>query len=314
MTLTTKVKKLFAKKESQNLLSVALRQNSLVYCFAPEQGTPITNQIDVVSEQYEQALSELHQIDDLVAKTQLILSNKFYQIVQVDKPNIPENEMSSALKWQVKDLITIPNDDMVLDYFDAPVIGGVAKVNVVCAQKSKLQELVMVLHKNDINLKNITTEEFAFAQLLSGVDGANLLICQQPGEDILILIIKDRHLFSYRRIRGMASIGQRTEEELAVGITDSLSVEIQKSVDFFERQLKQPPVKTIKVLLPIRTEAFIARKLSENTHITVELLKLPEAYPDDRAYAAVIGNVYGAKFQVTETTILPNEASVELKI
>ena len=112
----------------------------------------------------------------------------------------------------------------------------------------------------------------------------------------------------------MASIGQRTEEELAVGITDSLSVEIQKSVDFFERQLKQPPVKTIKVLLPIRTEAFIARKLSENTHITVELLKLPETYPDDRAYAAVIGNVYGAKFQVTETTILPNEASVELKI
>ena len=76
-----------------------------------------------------------------------------------------------------------------------------------------------------------------------------------------------------------------------------MSIEIQKSIDFFERQLKQPPVKVINVLLPIETEAFVARKLSENTHVPVELLSLPDGFDNNRAAAVVIGNTYGEQQQ-----------------
>ena len=121
-----------------------------------------------------------------------------------------------------------------------------------------------------------------------------MLVCQQPHEDVLVLIVRDGQLFSYRRLRGMANIGKRSPDELSMGLIDTLSIEIQKSIDFFERQLKQPPVKVINVLLPIDNEAFIARKLSENTHVSVELLRLPEAFSQDRSFAAATGSMIGS--------------------
>jgi MSHA biogenesis protein MshI len=291
MTFTTKVKTLFTKKETQNLLSIALRQDAVSYCFSAYKKSPKLNIIPVLDDNHNSALTNLHNIDDLSANCVLVLSAKHYQIVQVDKPNIPDNELIAALKWQIKDLVTFPADDMVLDYFDGPTLANTEKLNVVCGQKSKLKDMVSCIHKSDLTLDKITTEEFAFAQLVNGKEGGQLLVCQQPNEEILILIVRDNRLFSYRRLRGMANIAQRTPDELAMGLIDNLSIEIQKSIDFFERQLKQPPVKTINVLLPIEHEAFIARKLSENTNVPVELINLPEQYHNERAFAVVIGSM-----------------------
>ena len=97
-----------------------------------------------------------------------------------------------------------------------------------------------------------------------------------------------------------------------MGAIDNLSIEIQKSVDFFERQLKQPPVKKINVLLPFETEAFIARKLTENTHIPVELLNIPEAYPNTRSAASVIGVMLG--IQNSKNAVDTSEESTPEKL
>lgn len=291
MTFTTKVKALFTRKESSNLLSVAIRQEAVSYCYFSGKTQASFGSVPIINDDVVNALDSLQKVGDLSANCELILSSKHYQIVQVDKPNLPENELLAGLKWQVKDLVTIPPEDMVLDYFDGPSLAGVNKLNVVCAQQSKIKNMVNALHKEGISLKSISTEEFAFSQLLHNADGAQLLICQQPNEDVLILIVRDNQLFSYRRLRGMANIGSRSPDELSMGLIDTLSVEIQKSIDFFERQLKQPPVKTINVLLPIKNEAFIARKLTENTHVSVELLVLPDEYSNDKSYAAVMGSM-----------------------
>ena len=60
--------------------------------------------------------------------------------------------------------------------------------------------------------------------------------------------------------------------------------------------VKQAPIKEIKVLLPISSEGFFARKLAESSHLPVTLLALPEAYQGHREYAAAIGaTMYNAK-------------------
>lgn len=302
MTFTKKVKALFARKESTNLLSVALRQETVSYCYFPDKATASYNTVPIINDDFISALESLHNVGGLSAGCELILSSKHYQIVQVDKPNLPDNELLAGLKWQVKDLVTIPPEDMVLDYFDGPSLAGVNKLNVVCAQQSKIKNMVNVLHKESLSLKSISTEEFAFSHLLQNAEGAQLLICQQPNEDVLVLIVRDGQLFSYRRLRGMANIGSRSPDELSMGLIDTLSVEIQKSIDFFERQLKQPPVKNINVLLPVENEAFIARKLAENTHVSVELLVLPDEYSNDRSYAAVIGSMVGRNMAAKPAT------------
>ena len=224
------------------------------------------------------------------------------QIVQVDKPNVPAAEINGALKWQIKDLVSIPPENMVLDYFDGPVLaGGKEKINVVCSPLTELKKIVASTNQSKMDVASITIEEFAFANLLPTQNDACLLVCQQPNEEIVLLIVKQGKMYFTRRLRGFSQIANKTEDELVMTVIDSLALEIQRSSDYFERQLKQAPIKDIKVLLPINAEAFFARKLAENTHIPVTLLAMPEAYQEHREYAAAIGaTMYEAR--VSEQT------------
>ena len=74
-----------------------------------------------------------------------------------------------------------------------------------------------------------------------------------------------------------------------MGIIDSLSLEIQRSTDYFERQLKQAPIKAIEILIPVKTEGFLARKLAENTNVEVKLFAMPTTLEALRGSAVAIG-------------------------
>ena len=296
MSVINKLKQMFSKKETGHVLGIALRPNSLAYCFVSaqnsEQSTPTVHckQVSAGSVEYHTLLSNLLQTEDLQGRCQLILSANQYQIVQVEKPDLPDQEIAAALRWQVKDLVSYSPEDMVLDYYDAPQQQGVnAKLNVVCSPASPLKNIVDVLNNDALTLENINIEEFAFASLLPFSDDAQLMLCQQPDEDIFIIIVKQGQLCFQRRLRGFMQIGSKTEEELGFGIIDSLSLEIQKSVDYFERQLKQSVIKSIQVVLPIKTEVFVVSKLAENTHVPVHLLELPQACQQYRDMAAAVG-------------------------
>ena len=299
MPLIKTLKQFFEKKESNNQLGVSLRQDALSFCYLPEHSANIQQEIPVVDNNYLPALSAISTSFSIKGDAHLVLAAQFYQIVQLDKPQVPETEIRAALKWQVKDLVTFPPADMVLDYFDAPVLAnGPKKINVVCARHSVLAEMVAQLSANALKLKTIITEEFAFSCLLPVRDDACLLVCQQPGEEILLLIVKQKQIYFHRRLRGFSQISKRSETELQAGVIDALSLEIQRSTDFFERQLKQAPIKNIHLILPIPQEAFLAEKLDENTNVPVSLLALPEQNTMPREFAAAMGavifNSYGS--------------------
>ena len=292
---------MFLKNQSDQIVGVSLQQKSLSLCIIPPENTApksaligseqaIFKRRDVELSDFASVMDDLKNQYDLTYQCHLVLNSTQSQIVQVEKPNIPEGEILAALKWQVKDLVSIAPENMVLDYFDVPLlIGGVEKINVVCAPLNELKKMVAVLNSTSASIVNILTEEFAFAKLLPVQNDACLLVCQQPNEDVVLLIIKQGKLFFHRRLHGFNQIANKSEDELSMLFVDTLALEIQRSSDYFERQLKQAPIKDIKVLLPIKLESFFARKLAENSHIPVSLLALPEAYQAYREYACAIG-------------------------
>lgn len=299
MSLFTQISKLFAKQSSNQIIGLALQQESLNACLIPT----LNNVVDdaepsqasfqnsqVILADFAKAISVLQVETPFMGQCHLVLNAQQSQIVQVDKPNVPADEIVSALKWQVKDLVSISPDNMVLDYYDGPILaGGKEKIHVVCAPLNELKQLVAAINQTDAEVASIVTEEFAFANLLPVQNDACLLVCQQPNEEITLLIIKQGKLYFHRRLRGFSQISTKSEDELAMTIIDSLALEIQRSSDYFERQLKQAPIKEIKVLLPMATESFFARKLAENTLLPVTLLALPVEYLQHRSYAAAIG-------------------------
>lgn len=277
MSLSIKLKNLFSHKKSTDTLGIALRPQSLAFCHVSENSAPFYETIHANSAKYSQAFPPLKDKYELTGQCHLVLAASMYQIVQVEKPKVPDEEVNSALKWQIKDLVNFAPENMIVDYFDAPTImGSSEKINVVCASLTELKSIVEQLSDDDFSIKSITTEEFAFASLVPIVDDASLLVCQQPGEEIVLIIVKEGKIYFHRRLRGFTQIAMRSEEELSMSVIDSLSLELQRSTDYFERQLKQAPIKNIKIILPMDTESFVARKLAENTNIPVNLLELPQ--------------------------------------
>jgi len=300
MSLLTRINKLFSKQQADQIIGIALQQESLSACTMqaltspPSESnaalaSPSFQHIEVNNADFAKAALSLQNDGVLAGQCHLVLNAQQSQIVQVDKPNIPAGEMVAALKWQIKDLVTISPDNMVLDYFDGPLLsGGIEKIQVVCAPLNELKKLVGALNQTGVEVVSIVTEEFAFANLLPFQKEACLLVCQQPNEEIVLLIVKQGQLYFQRRLRGFSKMALKAEHELTMMI-DSLALEIQRSSDYFERQLKQAPIKEIKVLLPMSTEGFFARKLAENTHIPVTLLTMPDSCQQHRDYAATIG-------------------------
>jgi MSHA biogenesis protein MshI len=282
--------RLISAPKSKKSIGISLRQQSLNFCLISENDASDCHNITVIAGNYANALAMLHSEYSAQGQCNLILNAKHSQIVQVDKPNVPINEIADAVKWQIKDLVTIPPDDMVLDYFDGPQLAaGLEKINVVCASKKELQSYVEPLSKNNLIINTITTEEFAFTALLPMNNDACIMVCQQPGEELNLLIVRQGRLYFQRRLLSMAKLAEKSEEQLMMGVIDSLSLEIQRSIDYFERQLKQSPIKSIEVLLPMTTEAFVAQKLAENVNVPVNIFSLPEKYSEQRTYAASIG-------------------------
>lgn len=301
MSLFSSINNIFSKKQSDQLVGISLQHDSIALCSLPSVVTTTPKENASVSDSkfqnkkveqlgFSQAITNLQSEIAFKGKCHIVLSAQQSQIVQVDKPNVPEAEINAALKWQVKDLVSISPDNMVLDYFDGPLLaGGKEKINVVCAPINELKDIVAATNNDSAEVASITTVEFAFANLQPTQSDACLLVCQQPNEEIVLLIVKQGKLYFHRRLRGYTQIANKTEDELAMVVVDNLALEIQRSSDFFERQLKQAPIKEIKVLLPIDNEGFLARKLSENSYIPVTLLALPEAYQQYRGHAAAIG-------------------------
>jgi len=302
MSLITRVSQLFSKPEAKPQLGVAIGRSSLTICYVDQQNKISYQEMalegnstqkvatDTLTNQVTNSLMKLSTESKFSGNCQVVLPGSHYQLVQVDKPNVPNNEVVAALKWQVKELVSIDVDDMILDYFDGPTSAGVnAKVNVVCVSKNLLKAIVGSINKNALNLSIISTEVFAFVSLVPEQKDPILLVCQQPNEEIVLLIIKNGVLYFHRRLRGFSEISQQSKQELAMGTVDNLSLEIQRSTDYFERHLKQSPITAIEVMVPIDNEQYLLEKLAQNTDISVRLLALPKPHQGQRKYATAIG-------------------------
>ena len=180
----------------------------------------------------------------------LVLSAVRYQLVQIDKPALPEHELLQALPWQIKDLVTIAPEDMVLDYIDLPGSNTQqAKINVVVCSYAWLKQLTTVVDTAGFAVNSIQPEEWLLSLIVPVSAQATMLVVHQPEQEMLIQIIRDGQLYFSRRTRGFSHLHLNSEAELREGTLERLLLELQRSMDYFESQLKQAPVRDIRVLM-----------------------------------------------------------------
>ncbi|MCE9787953.1 MSHA biogenesis protein MshI [Shewanella chilikensis] len=196
------------------------------------------------------------------SKLQLALGFGRYQLLSADRPKVEADEMAQALVWAVKDMVSTPPTDIHLDYFESPIKSS-DKLNVVVCSHSRLSALAQEIDKAGMQLVGISIEELLPTNLFNQDPLARLVISQVPGQELLLTVVREGELYMQRRIRGFAELHQTDAESLGFGVADTLSLEIQRSMDFFESQLRQAPVASIEIMVQGQTYA-LAQLVSRN--------------------------------------------------
>lgn len=220
----------------------------------------------------QQLVAQMPAAQDVV----LVLSPEYYQLVQVDKPQIPEAELKAALRWQLKELVSIEPDDMQLDYMDLPNAHQqqAPRLQAIACSKGFLQQLMAALHRAKLPVRTIVPEEWALRSLLPPQAPSTLILSHRAGQELAMMIVRGSQVCFSRRIRGLAQLEQLSLDVLQQGYLDTLGLEVQRSVDYFEGQLKQAPVKQLLLALDTELQDEIASFFRQLGFAQVETLDL----------------------------------------
>ncbi|MCZ4337312.1 type II secretion system protein GspL [Shewanella colwelliana] len=205
------------------------------------------------------------------ANLQIVLSADYYQLLVVDRPAVEETEMSQALQWAIKDMVSAPVTELHLDYFETPQ-STANKLTVVVVERALLSNMVTVAEQLGITIAGISIEEMAISNLSKDAHQAKLVLCHKPGSELMLTVIKQGQLFMQRSVRGFSQIDSVAAAELSFGVADNLSLELQRSMDYFESQLRQAPVTSIELLMGGAREE-LAKLLSTNFNQQVNVVE-----------------------------------------
>ena len=91
-----------------------------------------------------------------------LLGQESYQTMMVEAPSVPDDEIKSAIRWKVKDLLNFHVDDAVLDHLPVPGGGGrPASLYVVAAQAGAIRALAQPYQDAGLQLDVIDIRETA---------------------------------------------------------------------------------------------------------------------------------------------------------
>jgi MSHA biogenesis protein MshI len=204
----------------------------------------------------------------------LCLSFGDYQFLQAEAPDVPDEEMLEALRWRLKDMVDFPVDQSTLDAID--IIsdkGGKAKARakyVALSPNETIERYVRLFQDAGLDLQVIDIPEMAqrnLAALFETQDRAVAMLSFSKGGGLLTFTYKSE-LLSSRHID--ISLQQLTDAEgsLRDAMFDRIGLELQRSLDSFERQATFVSLDKL-VVMPLDENIGLTAYLAENMYVGV---------------------------------------------
>lgn len=205
---------------------------------------------------------------------QIVLSTNLVEQISVDRPDVPMADIVPTLQWTLKDLVTIPAADLLLDYYDIPVqVGGAKKINVVAASRTKVQPWILTLAAAGLQVVGIVNQDLAFIHWADS-ELRTMVLAQNPNERPQLLIIAKQQLVVSRRLPGAYNLEKIDPQDLDT--MESLAIELQRSQDFYTGQLRQAPLADVELAFNHPQLAAVAEVIGAQLGMQVSALPYPD--------------------------------------
>lgn len=221
------------------------------------------------------------------------LATNQYKIHQIDLPEAGENEMLPAVMWAVKDLLDFPLAQAVIDYYPVPpecVRGNQQKINVVCSDKTVLQPVFDAIKNAGLAVKVIDIPELALRNVMQNMDDVNYgvgLLYQNP-QGVVLGFYRENHLLFSRVLTGVKMLQDTLDKNTGPAVREAILLEIQRTIDYYQSQLAQPPLKAIYIQPLIVAPGDLQAYLEKNLSLRVEIIDLNKSTLTLKAFTAPI--------------------------
>ena len=233
-----------------------------------------------------------HQMHLARYKCAALLRPGDYQIFTVDALELPKEELKGAMRWKIKDLIDYPVTEATVDTLDIPPPEGQnARTHMMFAVAAKSELIKTTMRRCEesrVPLSVIDIPETAqrnIAALYETEERALGLMYFADEWGLLTVNFRGELYLARRFDAGLRQILAEASREAAL---ERVTVEIQRTLDHFERQFRTIPVTKI-LLAPGPDVGTVAELIKtrlgmETQQIDLrEVLAFPDAGPDQQA-------------------------------
>ncbi|WP_417656522.1 hypothetical protein [Pseudidiomarina aestuarii] len=241
----------------------------------------VSDQLEVPAQDYAAAMLQLANQYSRFTKGDpqlaIVLEPSLYQSVAADRPNLQEEaEIAAALKYSLRDLVSLNAADIIADYYELPIqLPNQSKINAIVADRQLLQPLVEIALDISDEFVGIFPAELALPALIETASEPVVIAYQSGQEPALLQVSRDSTLQVNRVVRPLEKLSELSSDEIKLGGLQPLSVEIQRSADYFERQLRQRPIKKALLAAALPNLAEVTQQLSDDLGLTVDVCPYP---------------------------------------
>jgi len=284
-----------ARRPSEDLTAIRLRPDgvALVRVARPAGEAPRVTVCDFRpvsdAEDVGRVLLRLAMDHDLKhARCTLALEPGEYTVVATEAPAVPKEELRSAVRWRVKDLVDFPIDEATLDVFDAPGdSAGPRSIYVVAARNGAIRRIAELCTEAGINLDVIDIPELAQRNLASlcTEDQLGLALIVFEADHGLITITRKGELYMTRRIEIGTDALNRGDEPARY--FEQITLEVQRSLDYFDSHFRAAPIAHLAVASSAPVPGLIDF-LTANLSLRVSELRVSERLSCDPSAVALL--------------------------
>ncbi len=209
-----------------------------------------------------------------------LLSSGDYQLLSLDAPNVPPDELKTAVRWRLKDMLDYHVDDATIDVLNVPVDKNapirIRLMFAVAARNQIIERRQALFGDAKIPLNVVDIPEMAQRNVSAMLEpeGRGLAMLSFTADGGLLTICYGGELYLSRRIDVDVSQLAQSDADQLTAYYDRVTLELQRSFDHFDRQYHFITIAKL-MLAPVGPGAEgLQQHLASNLYMPVEVLNL----------------------------------------
>jgi len=219
----------------------------------------------------------LNENDIPKGRANIVLSVEDHTIHKLARPAVEEEELNQSVKWMLKDRLSHGVDDAIIEVISYPE--GCQfddQIMAVEVSRKKIANYIKIVEDAGLELGAIDIAELVLGDLLQNYPGIEkgLALVLDHEEGATLLVYRGEYLYLIRKLTDIHDFISCLPTEGNMVMADALLLEVQRTLDYYDAQMRQPPLSGVLLAPSFADISTLAEYLDKNLSTNVECLNI----------------------------------------